>query len=192
MAHFDLPYRDAAHLLIGELYIRHARLLPHQQPQPFAALVQVVDHAGHAVADHRLERLAPVARGAAGDDLTIGLHRERHIQRVSRSPDRVEFAADRRRVDVQGQSGQFVAGAGVPILLPFVSEIQRHDRKSLGIRIAHMHDTACGDDSLDLFAIGHLAIGAAHHAMPPCDRALVIASRRMRFIQSRHRHHSLC
>ena len=37
-----------------------------------------------------------------------------------------------------------------------------------------MHDTACGDDFLDLFAIGHLAIGAAHHAMLAGDRVLIL------------------
>ena len=75
----DLPHGDAAHLRIGELHMRHMRLMDHQRLQSVAALVHILDQRGLAVADDRLERLAPVARGTAGHHLAVGPWNQRAI-----------------------------------------------------------------------------------------------------------------
>lgn len=56
---FHLPYGDGAYLLVGEFRMFHAGLLLHQQCEPLACLVKIVDDGCGAIADDRLERLAP-------------------------------------------------------------------------------------------------------------------------------------
>ena len=53
---FHLPYGDGAYLLVGEFRMFHAGLLLHQQCEPLACLVKIVDDGCGAIADDRLER----------------------------------------------------------------------------------------------------------------------------------------
>ena len=52
---FHLPYGDGAYLLVGEFRMFHAGLLLHQQCEPLACLVKIVDDGCGAIADDRLE-----------------------------------------------------------------------------------------------------------------------------------------
>lgn len=61
---FHLPYGDGAYLLVGELHMLHTGLLSHQQCEPLARLVKIVDDGRGTIADDRLERLAPIAQRA--------------------------------------------------------------------------------------------------------------------------------
>ena len=61
---FHLPYGDGAYLLVGELHMFHAGLLFHQQCEPLARLVKIVDDGRGTIANDRLERLAPIAQRA--------------------------------------------------------------------------------------------------------------------------------
>ena len=79
---FHLPYGDGAYLLVGEFRMFHAGLLLHQQCEPLACLVKIVDDGCGAIADDRLERLAPIAQRTSFDHLAVGRHLERHGKRV--------------------------------------------------------------------------------------------------------------
>ena len=74
---FHLPYGDGAYLLVGEFRMFHAGLLLHQQCEPLACLVKIVDDGCGAIADDRLERLAPIAQRAPLNHLAVGRHLER-------------------------------------------------------------------------------------------------------------------
>ena len=69
---FYLPYGDGAYLLVGEFHMIHAGLLPHQQCESPACLVEIVDDGCGAIADDRLERLAPIAQRTSFDHFAVG------------------------------------------------------------------------------------------------------------------------
>ena len=73
---FHLPYGDGVYLLVGELHMFHAGLLLHQQCEPLARLVKIVDDGRGTIANDRLERLAPTAQRAPLDHLAVSRHFE--------------------------------------------------------------------------------------------------------------------
>ena len=70
---FHLPYGDGAYLLVGEFRMFHAGLLLHQQCEPLACLVKIVDDGCGAIADDRLERLAPNAQRTSTTSQSVAI-----------------------------------------------------------------------------------------------------------------------
>ena len=70
---FHLPYGDGAYLLVGEFRMFHAGLLLHQQCEPLACLVKIVDDGCGAIADDRLERLAPIAQRTSTTSQSVAI-----------------------------------------------------------------------------------------------------------------------
>lgn len=148
----------------------HAGLLFHQQCEPLARLVKIVDDGRGTIANDRLERLAPIAQRAPLDHLAVSRHFECYRKRVARGLDSVHLASGRRTMEIQGEM--------IGFRVERVSEIQWHDGDALRIGVRKTHDLACCDNRLDLLRIGHLTVGTPHHAMPSRNCLLIITTRR--------------
>ena len=71
---FHLPYGDGVYLLVGELHMFHAGLLLHQQCEPLARFVKIVDDGRGTIANDRPVRLAPIAQRASPAHLAVLRH----------------------------------------------------------------------------------------------------------------------
>ena len=90
---YNLPDRDACHLLCGERHVIHTGLLAHQGLHGGDFLIQISDHRRGARADDRAEGCRPVAWCAAFMHLMVAVKLKGDWKRVAGCTDGVDFSS---------------------------------------------------------------------------------------------------